>query len=270
MSSGRKVKVMIACVTFETFKVSEPTEFYEAGRVHIIHYTKDAEHSIYNEFYERTCELIRENLPKAEIIEHNKSKVYEFNEMLKEILFIIDSENKQFPDGCDIYVNISSGSPEYSAAAAIASMMYSNVTPFSVRVKEFTVPESKIKELYYEEGKPVGMALSTYEPRMIPSYRMPMPDERLVRGLRIFDRMYRESNGKVKSSMMIPELEAANLWIHPSSNAENKSQSDAVNYFRDFVKKWEAMRWICKDANGRYTITEEGFRIMDTFYNTEQ
>lgn len=270
MSSGRKIKVMIACVTFETFKIADPAEFYESNKVHLIHYVKDpVEDIIYGEFYDRTCELIRERLPKAKIIEHSESKVYEFDEMLREILFIIDTENAMNPDGCDIYVNISAGSPEYSAASAIASMMHPNVTPFSVRADSYTVPESMLKDMYYRDGKPVGMASSTREPKKIPTYRMPMPDERLVRGLRVFDEVYRANDGKVKSSKMVPELESAGLWVHRSKDDEKKSQTDAISYFRDFAKKWEGQGWILKGENGRYRITEEGRRIMDTFFTTE-
>ena len=43
MSSGRKDRVVIGCVTFETEKVVEPVKYYQADRAHIIHYVKQGD-----------------------------------------------------------------------------------------------------------------------------------------------------------------------------------------------------------------------------------
>ena len=41
LPSGRKKRIMVACVTFETSKVVEPALYYEINKAHIIHYVKD-------------------------------------------------------------------------------------------------------------------------------------------------------------------------------------------------------------------------------------
>ena len=58
--SGRKKRVMIACVTFETVKVTDPVRYYECSKVHIIHYTKETsdKKTMFSEFYDRVCEMI--------------------------------------------------------------------------------------------------------------------------------------------------------------------------------------------------------------------
>ena len=109
MSSGRKRRIMIACVTFETAKITEPIEFYEANRIHLIRYSKDPDDKeiIYNLFYERVVELVGQMGRDIEIVEHNEV-VFDFRTMLRTVLEIIQSENRK-EEGCEIYVNVSAG-----------------------------------------------------------------------------------------------------------------------------------------------------------------
>lgn len=263
--SGRKDRVMIACVTFETAKVTEPVKYYACDRVHIIHYTKATSPlvDVFRDFYDTVCDSIHSDNPTAEIIEHNDS-VSNFSKMLALILSIIEGEQDQH--NCDIFINISAGSPEYSAAAAIGAMMSENVLPFSVNSKEYSVStEEAIKSAYYCDGKPVGLTVSTYEPRKMSQYTIEKPPEHLVRGLRILDTM-NKSKKRTKSSDVVPKLKDAGIWIRDETTA-NAAQSDAVSYHRDFVSKWLDNGWVYKDElRKRFYLTDEGTNIIDTFY----
>ena len=264
---------MIACVTFETAKVTQPVDYYEINKVHIIHYVKDptAQSSkIYNSFYERVREIIDENSPRpVEIVEHN-ARVSDFSTMLRTVLGIIQSENAG-PEECEVYVNISSGTSEYAAASAIASMMVPGTIPFSVGTKEYTVEQDRIEETYFIDGKPVGLTKSTFDPRTLPSYSIHIPEEHLVRGLRILDQR-NEKNLPVTSGKMIRALKDASLWYRDTERKDpdkksNQRQAEAVYYQRDFIGKWQKYGWILKDElRGRYILTPEGKNIVDTFY----
>lgn len=264
---------MIACVTFETTKVTDPVEYYEINKVHIIHYVKDptAQSSkIYNSFYERVREIITDDSPRpVEIVEHN-ARVSDFSTMLKTVLAIIQAENAG-PDECEVYVNISSGSPEYAAASAIASMMVPGTIPFSVGTREYTVDLDHIEETYFIDGKPVGLTKDTYDPRTLPSYSISIPEEHLVRGLRILD----DRNSRkmqVTSGKMIQALKNAGLWYRDTETDDpdrkaTQRQTEAVYYQRDFIGKWQKQGWITKDdLKGRYMLTREGRNVVETFY----
>ena len=264
--SGRRCRVMIACVTFETSKVADPVRYYACNRVHILHYTKEnaPRRNVYREFYDETCRLIREQNGKdIEIEEHNGS-VSNFSKVLTTILSIIEDEQRK--GLCDIYVNISAGSPEYSAAAAIASMMHENVLPFSVNTKEYSISsEEDIRNAYYIDDRPVGLTVSTYDPRAMPKYHIEKPPEHLVRGLRILHEL-NESKSKSKSSNIVPLLKNEGLWFRDDID-NNRKQSDAVNFHRDFVTRWLEEGWVVKDdLRKRYVLTEEGLNIISTFY----
>lgn len=271
LPSGRKKRIMVACVTFETSKVVEPALYYEINKAHIIHYVKDPDSEsgkIYDSFRRRVCERLESESPReVEIVEHNE-RVSDFSVMLRTVLSIIQMENSG-EEGCEIYVNISSGSPEYAAAATVASMMVPGTIPFSVNTKEYTVSDDMVRDLYYVDGKPVGLTKATWPPKTLPSYAIDIPEEHLVRGLRILDQR-NESRMSVTSGRMVEALKSAGIWYRDTEDPERKSnrrQAEAVYYQRDFIAKWVSYGWIEKDQlKNRYVLTEKGRNIIDTFY----
>jgi hypothetical protein len=273
MATGRRKRIMIACVTFETIKVTEPIKFYETSKVHIIHYIKDPtspKSRMYVEFYDRVCELIRNNDADAEIAEHNV-RVSDFSSMLRTVLNIIESERTESID-CDIFVNISSGTSEYAAASAIASMMKENITAFSVNTKDYTITDyDDIKTAYYDNDVPIGLTKTVYDPTALTSYKISIPQEHLVRALRILDER-NQNKLSTKGPQMIQTLKDREIWFREVAfdNLDDKSKqklSEAVYYQRDYVNKWIDAEWIQKDElTKRYRLTDKGKTIIDTFY----
>ena len=270
MSSGRKKRIMVACVTFETAKVTEPVSFYEANKIHLIHYSKNPsdKNNVYNLFYDRVVELIEGYGRDIEIVEHNEV-VYDFRVMLRSVLEIIQSENRN-EEGCEIYVNVSAGTSEYTAASTIASMMVPGTVPFTVNSKEYTVDNSRIKDLYFIDGKPVGLTKVSSEPMTLPNYSIDIPDEHLVRGLRILDQK-NEARKPTSSSHMVDALKDAGIWFREIEPRDDKKasvrQTEAVYYQRDFIYKWAKNGWIEKnERSGKYVVTELGRTVLDTFY----
>jgi len=277
MQSGRKKRIMIACVTFETAKVTDPIMFYEINKAHIIHYLKEPLNDntkVYQSFYNRVLEIIEEESPrKVEVEEHN-ARVTDFSVMLKTVLQIISDEqeaSKKNDENCEIYVNISSGGADFAAAAAIASMMVPGTIPFSVGTKEYTVDIEGIKENYFVDGKPVGLTKSTFDPRQLPSYTIQMPEEHLVRGLRLLHQR-NKAKTSVTSGAMVTALKDNGIWFRDVSPEKanrktNQRQNEAVYYQRDFVDRWLKAKWVVKDElNSRYVLTEEGELTIKTFY----
>ena len=268
---------MIACVTFETTKVTDPILFYEINKAHIIHYVRDPtsqSDSVYQQFYDRVKEIIEDESPRpVDIVEHIE-KVTDFSLMLRTVLDIIQGEHAEASaagEDCEVYVNISSGGSEYAAAAAIASMMVPGTIPFSVGTKEYTVDAEGIRKNYFIGDKPVGLTKSTYDPRQLPSYSIQIPEERLVRGLRLLDQRNTKRQS-VTSGKMIAALKEADLWYRDTENGDpnrksTQRQTEAVYYQRDFIWKWLANGWVEKDSlNSKYILTNEGRNIIATFY----
>jgi len=283
MSSGRKNRVVISCVTFETAKITDPVDFYQATHVHLIWYAEDPRSdTIYRKFYERVCEIIKEQSPFEVKIEEHIEKVYYFTDMLRTVLSIIQKEKDNCKES-DIYVNISAGTHEYSAAAAIASMM-TGAIPFSVGTAEHTVQDDAV---FFENEKPVGLTKKAKDPYLMPYYPIEMPERYLVRALRVLE--HRNSkNLSVTGAKMTEALMKRNIWLRGEMNfGEEKvldetekrkkkkkeesggiyvGRSDVVYYHRDYVDKWLKKGWVRKNEFKRYEVSDTGKKILEIFY----
>jgi hypothetical protein len=120
------------------------------------------------------------------------------------------------------------------------------------------------------DGKPVGLTKVAGEPKTLPSYSIDIPEEHLVRGLRILD----DRNARklsVSSPNMVKALKEAGIWYRDTEGREDmktsQRQTEAVYYQRDFVSKWQKSGWIRKhERTGKYVLTEQGRIVIETFY----
>ena len=169
MVSGRKDRVVISCVTFEVAKVVDPIEYYEATRVHLLSTSKDGD--IYREFLDEVCSRITAYSKRTQIVKHISQKdengnydftVYDFQSVMRELLCIIQDEIEEHGENnVEIFVNISAGTSEYSAASLIASMMYHDCTlPFTVSTDEYSVSGDMVRKVFFDGDTPVGQAKS--------------------------------------------------------------------------------------------------------------
>ncbi len=141
-------RVMVACVTTEVVKVTDPAKKLRIDRVHLLNYVKkaapgDSEQAAREDLYES---VYQENLSffhnsGIEVVEHRDVPIFKFDECFHAVYEILYRESEK---GSAVYVNISSGPPEFSAAAAISSMMVEGVSIFSIGAKAsgHTVPFS--------------------------------------------------------------------------------------------------------------------------------
>lgn len=254
----RKRRVMIACVTFETVKVSDPVDYYGANVVYIIHHVRDpSSDNVYQQFFDRTCELISEGRGDVKVIGVDRN-VSDFTGLLSTINTIITAENSK---GSEIYINLSSGSPEFTAAGATAAMMDPAVKAFFVHADEYTVSNSDIRRIYYRDGKPVGLTSSVRDTEELPEFRLEMPDETLVRALRRYSA--RLSEGRVIYSDMIADLIDHGLWVRRDSSSN--SNNDKVFFQRRYIEEWRDRGWIEKEGSG-YRISEKGRMVLRILY----
>lgn len=261
MKSGGRRNIMVACVTFETVKISEPVHYYRVHTVHLLHYIRDPESergSIYAGFFEETSEQISSS--GAEVVEHNVN-VSNFPDVIREVESILGSEYSEHPDS-DIYVNLSSGSSEYISAATIVSMMYPKSIPFTVSTKEYTVDLENVKKLYYDGDRPVGLSRSVTDPSPMVKISIPHLDEILVRGLRAY------VNCNCKTREAISLIKSEGLWLRGESKSEEYSkQYDVVWFHRDFVQKWINLGWVERDEHRRrFNLTDDGRWILRTYF----
>lgn len=280
---NRKYRVMIACVTFETARISAPVEYYGANKVYLIHYvSRNHPSGIYQEFFDRTRELIKRQ-GDVEIVDVNHY-VGDFTQMLRIVSTIIRKETNQNEGGCgsnsgekaEIYVNLSCGSPEYIAAAATASMMSSGrVTAFFAKTGEYQIPNERLRDIYYDEdGNPVGMTKTVRGEEEMPAFTIEMPPEYLVRGLRVYKNMLDDVGepDKVKSTAMVDKMRKAGCWTRKEGgNIANARTNNSVYYQRMYVDRWLDMGWVERVGGRRsgYVLTDSGRVAITALWSDE-
>lgn len=265
MPVRKRDKVMVACVTFETVMVVDPLLKERPDRVHLIHYVKDANDpslKVYQEFYDEVCRMILSSAPDMEIVEH-RTKVYDYQEMLRNVLNILLSESKA---ESDIWINVSSGTPEYSAASTVAAMMVPGTVPFTVGTRAYTTSEDDIRKLYYRGGRPLGLTAETYDLKPMSTYKIDIPDEDLVRCLRGILMMSKKSIPP--RLLCINHLKELGLWSFVPDGNKGKTdekQKEKMYFGRHYLTPWVSKGWVEKSGK-TYRITPLGEKVADTFY----
>ncbi len=165
--------LVISCVTFETVKVVDPAVFYNADSVHLIYYIRDPDDLnclIYSNFHDKVSkDLVEKGI---DVISHNE-RVSDFNVMLKTILGIMRTESEQFDK---VYINISSGTSEYAAAAMFAAIMTPNITPFTVGTSKYSADPDDVFSMFYSDNEPLGLSAEVYNPKEVSTFSIDAPD----------------------------------------------------------------------------------------------
>ena len=255
-------RVAVACVTFETVMVTKPIiSMGSVDRVYLVHYDKpdaDGERQVYREFYEEVVHLLQVGMECGQI-EHVNVPVYNFQEVLGALLEVLTAERAE---DNDVYINVSAGSTEFSAAAILAAMMVKGVTPFTVSTKEWTV---KDPEIYYREGRPVGLSMDVWPPRPLPYFHIERPPDDLVRGLKVLGERKMKNHSTTYVSM-IGALKDAGCWERGEvEGVKDQTQSEKMYYARHYIEEWVARGWVGKDRRGRLELTDDGVTVTRVF-----
>lgn len=263
------IRIMYACVSFETVMVVEPAVRYNVDEIHLFHYVRDPSQSdnVYSEFYEEVVSRLRASMPTIRIVEHASDPIYNFQKMLRCLLTSIEEVKTAYGDP-EILINSSAGPSEFSAAAIVSALM-TGTTAFTVGTKAYTVPKDRLRELYYENGRPVGLTSEIFDPRPIPAFDIDKPDENLVRSLRLYSQI-REAKHSVTAVSIISALKNAGLWEYEPNIHEKKTdfkQKEIMYYQRHYIQAWQKYKWIDKPSSkAKYDLTEDGKNIIMTFY----
>ncbi len=242
------LRVLVACVTFETVMVVEPVKHYRADRVYLLHLAKRAPYSDFlrevgSQLGAVGCECVTREV-----------NVNNFRAVMKEVLGIIRNEKEQ---GNHVYVNVGAGPNVFAAAASIACMMEGAVA-FNVGTKEYTTDP----KLFYIDKRPVGMSKAVYDPTELPEFEIRAPRAELVRGLRAWQQLSAQK-GLMGTSNVIRKLEREGL-LSDVEEREKVRQAAVMKYRRNFLEPWLRNGWLEKDEK-KLVLTEKGKSILEIF-----
>jgi hypothetical protein len=257
-------RVAVACVTFETVMVTKPiVSMKSVDRVYLLHYERPdpgKERQVYTEFYREVVHQLEVDMECGQIVPINV-EVYNFQKVLGRLLQVLTSE---MADDNDVYINVSAGTTEYSAAAILASMMVKGVKPFTVSTKEWTVPMENI-DIYYEDDRPVGLSKDVWPPRPLPYFHIERPPEELVRGLKILRERKEKGHGTTYLGM-IGAMKDSGCWERDEvEGVKDQAQAEKMYYARHYIDEWVVRGWVTKDRRGRLELSDDGVTVTQVF-----
>ncbi len=299
MSMGKltRDKVMVACVTGEVTMIVQPAVENNIDRIHLIHFVKEGgsatdRSEFYRRFYEETSKQLHD--AGIEVVEHSDAETYIFRRMMSEIYSILLDE--VVSRGSHVYVNMSAGTSEYAAAAAISSMMFKGVDIFTVSkgYDDRTIDYDQLLSNAMKDGKLVGSCTSIGSTYMVEKFPIARPDDNLLKAFKVYsvisDCGTRNSNTVVIRNLILKDIWLAKGPMEPGSAIKGTSvemedpekgyscprsksetytkrqRGEAVQYCRLYVEKWLKNGWIEAIPNTRrYRITGEGRTVMEVF-----
>jgi len=263
---SNKTVVEIACVTYDMAKVVNPILYHKPSKVYIL--CPLIETGIFKEMpYPELYDIILSGIRKGcNDVTGIPSVPNQFLSIVRTLTGIIEAEKKN--GDVDVLINVSSGSSEFITAATLTSVMYGNVSIYTVASKSYYDNFEELRKALYSDGKLCGMTKTTSDPTIIPTYKMNPPDMDLVCGLRIREEMIANKE-QANPKNMIRRLKKTNMWTYiPARNAENDViQKEYMYYKRHYVDKWLEEKWVQIDADSKkMTLTDLGMKVMMAFY----
>ncbi len=261
----KRKKIVVSCVSFDTVKIIDPIKWLEnVKKVYLLHHVrKDISGAeIYQDFYNEATRQLKDDLGIIDINEVNV-KVYRVNDVLRTLLTILPPE---IEEENDVFINLSGGPSEYAAAATIASMMIEGIKPFTVGTNEFWVPENKIKEIFFDEDRPVGLTKSIREPKPLQPFKIAPPPEYLVKSLKIYQELIQNKKLTSKTGL-IAKFKDGGCWerVQRKENVRDIRQTERVHLSRHYFHEWLNRDWVIKSKDGKYSVTSSGETIIEIF-----
>ena len=232
MSSGRRETVMIFCATPLSRLYLAPLGHYRPDTVHaFIPNRDDAVSSVSREVFSSS----KKDIGSCDIIEHSID-TSDYNSVLGEIIEITTSLQKEYEDDLDIFINITSGTPEFAAAGMFASMLPLSVTAFKIDVDCSMSPEELSKIM---GGINDSLDISSFE--RVTCLKNDVPDDEMISFLTVVRDLLKVTKYP-KERDIINALKKADAWSY------------------DPYKK---------DSRGRTTLEEKEERYLERNYMTK-
>lgn len=297
--SGKVDLVMVACVAREVTMIVQPALFYNVSRIHILNFVSEKDGSeagrkradVYKTIRDEVCRRLREE--GIEVIMHDSNPTYRFSEMMQKVFWILSKEKER---RSTVFINISGGTNEYAAAAAIAGNMFDNTRLFNVGAKNSVESAEQLRESVTKDGRIVGTTYEVWDPYSIKGFRIEPPDHRLLEALSVFADVPVEKRANTR---IVHELIEKGIWKGLDEGAprdrkiegtslevfdeikgratnrdlyQKRRNSESVRYQKMFVDKWKTKGWIKQDdryGSRKYDLTEEGKMNLKIFMNKD-
>lgn len=260
MSSGKRESVLLFCISPIDKLYLDPIEYYEPDIIHVFIGNREDRLS----FVERKMyKSSKEKIACKNVIEHCID-TSDYEETLGTIIDIKKELYKKYGRDLDFFINISSGTPEFSAAGMFASMLPQPAIAFKVDAdnnlssEELTIIADKLNN-----------SVKISEPERVTGLRNDEPEDEMISFLKVIDDILKASKYP-KYRAIIDGLKAADAWSYdPNKKAGYGRTPPEVKEERYLKRHYiaEALEngWIERPSPKTMRLTDSGKAYISVY-----
>ncbi len=251
---------MLFCISPVSRMYLEPIGHYEPDMIHVfIGNRKDAVSSVARGFYESS----KGDIACQDVVEHTVD-VSDYNEVLGSIIEILNDLHQRFGNDLDVFINISSGTPEFSAAGMFASMLPLSAIAFKVDA-ECSLTQDDLAKIIND----LNGSVSISDPERVTGLKNDRPDDEMVVFLRIVDELLRESRYP-KYRKMIDRLKDADAWSYDPERKSGYGRTSLEEKEERYLKRhYIAIAlengWLERPSDRTMSLTDSGKAYISVF-----
>ena len=260
MSSGKRESVMLFCISPISRMYLEPIGHYEPDVIHVfIGNRKDAASVLARDVYGSS----RDDISCGRIIEHPVDDS-DYNEVLGCIIDVLNELHRRYGKDLDAYINISSGTPEFSAAGMFASMLPLSAIAFKVDVG-YDLPSDELSRIIAS----LNGSAKISDPERVTGLKNDRPNDEMIVFLRIVDDILRESRYP-KYRKIIDRLKDEDAWSYDPERKSGYGRTSLEEKEERYLKRhYIAIAlengWLEKPSDRTMVLTDSGRAYISVF-----
>ena len=253
MSSGRREIVMIFCANPLSRLYLAPLAHYRPDIVHaFIGNGDDAVSTVARGVFSST----KKEIGACDVIEHSID-TSDYNTVLGEIIDITTGLQREYGEDLDIFINITSGTPEFAAAGMFASMLPLSVTAFKMDV-DCTMSAEELSGIFERINGSVDV--SAFE--RVTCLKNDVPDDEMIAFLSVVRDLLRHTKYP-KERDIINALKNADAWTYDPDKKSGRGRTDLEEkeerYLeRNYISKALENGWLEKPSPRTMRLTRSG------------
>lgn len=261
--TGKKSREMMACADMDVNMILEPARFYDVDRIFLL--CDNSENNRLHEVRQRIMEEIfqqSKDLPKRVF----PVDIHDCYAMMKVLRSILPEDD----DGRELYINMSSGTPEFAVAVMSMCRRTEKVTAFTVRTESYTFHTDDVRGILFKHGHPIWISKEVSDPTKVMMLELDGTRKDLIECLRIM-RDLNTGERNLSFADIIEKLKDAHRWNYEPDRRRGKTddaQKERMYFKRNFLTPLEDLGWIKEDrvVKNRFRITPEGQIVLDVYY----
>jgi hypothetical protein len=260
MSSGRRESVMLFCISPISKLYLEPIAHYEPDTIHVfIGNRQDSVSTLAREIYE----LTKNDIACGKIVEHPIDDS-DYNVVLGSIIDVLNDLHQTYGNDLDVFINISSGTSEFSAAGMFASMLPLSAIAFKVDV-DYDLSKEQLSRLIDDLNRSAELT----EPERVTGLKNDSPDDEMIIFLKIVDDLLKESRYP-KYRKMIDRLKDADEWSYDPDRKSGYGRTSLEEKEERYLKRhYIAIAlengWLERPSDRTMRLTDSGRAYISVF-----